>query len=189
MTEATVRVSTRARRPRVLVHPDRRVEVVLPPRAPRGTAERLLREHGPWIDRQLARLAPRLELRPLSEREGRHQARERLTGVCEREAARLGVRYARIRIADQRTRWGSCSRSGTLSFNWRLVLAPQPVLEYVAVHELCHLVEPSHSPRFWALVERARPSFPDERRWLREHGHELLAYRPSAGGGTAFRPR
>jgi predicted metal-dependent hydrolase len=176
--EAEIRVSGRARRPRVVVHPDRRVEVVVPPRSPRGTAERLLREHRGWIERQLARLAPRLVLREVSETAGRREARALLTAVCEREAPRLGVRYARIRIADQRTRWGSCSQSGTLSFNWRLVLAPPGVLEYVAVHELCHLRVTDHSRRFWALVERVRPGYREERRWLREHGHELLAYRP-----------
>jgi predicted metal-dependent hydrolase len=176
--EAVVRVSGRVRRPRVVVHPDRRVEVVVPPRASPGTAERLLREHRGWIERQLERLAPRLVLREVSEAAGRREARALLTKACEREAARLGVRYARIRVADQRTRWGSCSRTGTLSFNWRLVLAPPRVLEYVAVHELCHLVVPDHSPRFWELVEQARPGYHDERRWLRDHGHELLAYAP-----------
>lgn len=179
MTEATVRVSTRVRRPRVVVHPDRRVEVVLPPRAPAGTAERLLREHAAWIERRLERLQPRLELRRLTEAQGRREARERLAEACAREARCLGVGYGRIRIGDQRTRWGSCSRTGTLSFNWRLVLAPPPVLAYVVVHELCHVLEPSHSPRFWALVARARPTFREERRWLRDHGHELLAYVPS----------
>ena len=177
--EAEVRVSGRVRRPRVVVHPDRRVEVVVPPRAPRGTAERLLREHRSWIERQLERLAPRLVLREVSEAAGRRDARALLTAICEREAARLGVRYARIRIADQRTRWGSCSRTGTLSFNWRLVLAPAGVLEYVAVHELCHLVVSDHSPGFWQVVERARPGYREERRWLRDHGHELLAYTPA----------
>ena len=176
--EADVRVSRRARRPRVVVHPDRRVEVVLPPRAPRGTAERMLREHRAWIERQLEQLAPRLVLRRLTEAEGRREARARVEEVCAREGSRLGVRCARIRIADQRTRWGSCSRTGTLSFNWRLVLAPPPVLEYVAVHELLHLVDASHSPRYWRLVAEARPSYREERRWLREHGHELLAYTP-----------
>lgn len=173
-----MRVSRRVRRARVVVHPDRRVEVVVPPRAPRGTAERLLREHRDWIERQLERLAPRLVLREMTEVDGRREARASLAAVCEREAQSLGVRYERIRIADQRTRWGSCSRAGTLSFNWRLVLAPPRVLEYVAVHELCHLLVPDHSARFWALVERARPGYRDDRRWLRAHGHELLAYTP-----------
>jgi predicted metal-dependent hydrolase len=69
-----------------------------------------------------------------------------------------------------------------LSFNWRLVLAPSPVLRYVVVHELCHLREPNHSRAFWSLVGDALPGFEAERAWLRRHGHELLAYRPMAGG-------
>ena len=93
------------------------------------------------------------------------------------EAERLGVEYARIRIGGQRTLWGSCSSGGTLSFNWRLVLAPFEVLDYVVVHELCHLRVPNHSRRFWALVERRRPKWRDQRAWLREHGPELLAFR------------
>ena len=88
------------------------------------------------------------------------------------------MRYARIAIRGQRTRWGSCSSRGTLSFNWRLALAPPSVLDYVVVHELCHLREPNHSPRFWALVAERRPGWRAERDWLREHGEELLAFRP-----------
>ena len=79
----------------------------------------------------------------------------------------------------QRTKWGNCSSTRNLSFNWRLVLAPPRVLEYVAVHELCHLVVPDHSARFWQLVELARPGYREERRWLRDHGHELHAYTPA----------
>jgi len=73
---------------------------------------------------------------------------------------------------------GSCSQSGTLSFNWRLVLAPVEVLDYVVVHELCHLRVPNHSRRFWALVEHHRPHWRLQRGWLREYGPELLAFRP-----------
>ena len=83
---------------------------------------------------------------------------------------------------DQRTRWGSCSSRGTLSFNWRLALAPLEVLDYVVVHELCHLREANHSPRFWRLVGERRPGWREQRAWLREHGAELLAFRPAADG-------
>ena len=107
-------------------------------------------------------------------------ARELVSAVAEEEAARLGVRYERIRIGGQRTLWGSCSSRGTLSFNWRLVLAPPEVLDYVVVHELCHLRVPNHSRRFWALVERQRPHWREQRAWLREHGPELLAFNPGA---------
>jgi predicted metal-dependent hydrolase len=69
--------------------------------------------------------------------------------------------------------------TGTLSFNWRLVLAPLEVADYVVVHELCHLRVHGHSRRFWSLVERHRPGYRDQRSWLREHGPELLAFRPA----------
>ena len=98
--------------------------------------------------------------------------------LCDEEADALGVRWTRIEIRDQRSRWGSCSTRGTLSFNWRLVLAPFEVLDYVVVHELCHLREPNHSRRFWKLVESRRPAWRVQRDWLHEHGPELLAFRP-----------
>jgi predicted metal-dependent hydrolase len=111
--------------------------------------------------------------------EARHAARELVTMLAEDEAPTLGVAYARIQIRDQRSLWGSCSTRGTLSFNWRLVLAPFEVLDYVVVHELCHLLEPNHSRRFWKLVEARRPDWRVQREWLRVHGPELLAFRPS----------
>jgi predicted metal-dependent hydrolase len=110
----------------------------------------------------------------------REQARGLLTAAVERESPRLGVRHGRIVVRDARTRWASCSRSGTLSFSWRLAVAPPDVLAYVVVHELCHLVELNHSRRFWALVEQALPGWRDQRAWLRRHGAELAGYRPAA---------
>ena len=88
------------------------------------------------------------------------------------------MQYARIVLRDQRSRWGSCSSRGTLSFNWRLVLAPHDVLDYVVVHEVCHLLEHNHGPAFWALVARRRPAYADARQWLDRFGWEILAYRP-----------
>jgi predicted metal-dependent hydrolase len=98
--------------------------------------------------------------------------------LAEEGAECIGVEYRRIRIGGQRTRWGSCSSRGTLSFNWRLVLAPPAVLDYVVVHELCHLRVPNHSRRFWALVELHRPHWRQQRQWLRDYGPELLGFRP-----------
>jgi predicted metal-dependent hydrolase len=86
---------------------------------------------------------------------------------------RYGYRYGRVSIKEQKSRWGSCSRLGNLNFNWRLLLAPLPVLDYVVVHELCHLKEMNHSARFWQLVARTCPTYATQRRWLRQHGHEL----------------
>lgn len=112
------------------------------------------------------------------ERWYRAEARRRLSAAVERDAPALGVRVTAISVRDQRTRWGSCSRDGRLSFSWRLVLAPPPVLAYVVQHELCHLREFNHSRAFWQLVESIRPDWREPVRWLREHGHELHAYRP-----------
>lgn len=85
-----------------------------------------------------------------------------------------GGSFHRITIRDQKTRWGSCSAKGTLSFNWRLMLAPPAVLDYVVVHELCHLTHMDHSPAFWALVESVCPDYRIHRKWLKEHGRELI---------------
>jgi predicted metal-dependent hydrolase len=147
----------------------------------RAEAERVLCDKRAWIAEQRRGQVPRLGLERLSvsEAEARIAARELVSALAEEEAGRLGVAYRRIRIGGQRTLWGSCSPRGTLSFNWRLVLAPAQVLDYVVVHELCHLRVPNHSRRFWALVETRRPHWREQRDWLRQHGPELLAFRAS----------
>lgn len=108
----------------------------------------------------------------------RREARQRVENVTRREADRLGLDYVSIAIRDSCTRWGSCSRKGNLSFSWRLVAAPSQVLEYVVVHELCHLREPSHSKPFWRLLDTVRPGWQEQARWLRQHGRELHGYDP-----------
>ena len=115
------------------------------------------------------------------ERWYRREARERIGLVVEREAAVLGVNPTRISVRDQRTRWGSASSSGALSFSWRLLLMPFDVLDYVVVHELCHLHRMDHSPAFWDLVADARPGYERHIRWLRNHGPELGSYDPATG--------
>jgi predicted metal-dependent hydrolase len=143
--------------------------------------EQVLRDKRAWIEAQRRRQVPRLGLERLvvRESEARIVARELISAIAEEEAEQLGVAYRRIRIGGQRMLWGSCSSAGTLSFNWRLMLAPLEVLDYVVVHELCHLRVPDHSRRFWALVEGRRPRWREERNWLREHGSELLAFKAS----------
>lgn len=98
------------------------------------------------------------------------------TIIAERLAhwnAHYGYTWTRVAIKEQKTRWGSCSRRGSLNFNWRLLLAPLPVLDYVVIHELCHLKAPNHAPGFWALVAETCPDYRERRDWLRQHGHEL----------------
>lgn len=113
------------------------------------------------------------------ERWYRREARERISVAVEREASALGVHPTRLSVRDQRTRWGSCSESGALSFSWRLLLAPPEILDYVVVHELCHMRRLDHSPAFWSLVAAARPGYKAHVRWLRNHGPELGTYDPS----------
>ena len=88
--------------------------------------------------------------------------------------AKTGGTYHHITIRDQKTRWGSCSSKGTLSFNWRLMLAPPSILDYVVVHELCHLTHMDHSSAFWHAVEEICPDYRNARKWLKEHGNELV---------------
>jgi len=86
----------------------------------------------------------------------------------------LGATYTSLSIRGQRTRWGSCSARGAMSFNWRLLLAPAPVLDYVVWHEACHLRVMDHSSKFWALVRRHCPGYEEHRRWLRLQGSTLV---------------
>lgn len=91
-------------------------------------------------------------------------------------ATKYGFRVEKIRISSARTRWGSCSAKGTLSFAWRLVLAPPDVIDYVVVHELCHLKELNHSKAFWAQVEAILPDYKAKRKWLKQNGGRLQQF-------------
>jgi predicted metal-dependent hydrolase len=103
----------------------------------------------------------------------REMARKDLTAVVIHQAKAMQVSPKGITVRDQRTRWGSCSNRGTLSFNWRLIMAPPEILNYVVVHELAHLKVPNHSPEFWALVGQHYPDFKAARMWLKENAGAL----------------
>jgi predicted metal-dependent hydrolase len=117
----------------------------------------------------------RLELAPLLERWYRDQAASILKRKADGFAIELGVRYSRFSIRGQRTRWASCSHRGTLSFNWRLIMAPEHVVDYVVIHEVAHLREMNHTKRFWGLVAERCPSWRERKKWLDDHGTELAA--------------
>jgi predicted metal-dependent hydrolase len=104
----------------------------------------------------------------------RKQARIEITPRLDTAAAAVGKAYTKLSIRDQKTRWGSCSSTGAMSFNWRLLLAPEVVLEYVVRHEAAHLAVMDHSPRFWAVMARLMPGYELPRRWLRDHGGTLV---------------
>jgi len=90
----------------------------------------------------------------------------------------LGLSAKRITVRDQASRWGSCSTTGALSFSWRLIMAPPMILDYVAAHEVAHLAEMNHGPRFWALVRKAMPGLDEARQWLKLYGLDLHRYGP-----------
>lgn len=106
----------------------------------------------------------------------RDQARALLTRRVSLWSRRMNLSYGHIWIKDQRTRWGSCSSKGNLNFSWRLIMAPKAVIDYVVVHELCHLRAPHHGPAFWSEVERYCPEYRQHVRWLREQGPRLAAF-------------
>jgi predicted metal-dependent hydrolase len=119
-------------------------------------------------------LVPAGDHRPAVERLYRRLARAEIGARLDRACAAAGLVYSGLSIRNQRTRWASCSRSGAMSFNWRLLLAPETVLDYVVWHEVCHLRVPNHSPRFWALLESHLPGFKEPHAWLRRHGAMLV---------------
>ena len=104
------------------------------------------------------------------------QALQALSAASYKYASAMQTRYSRISIRDQKSRWGSCSAGGVLSYSWRLILAPDYVLDYVAAHEVAHLREMNHGPRFWRLVLTHCPHARDAKQWLKTHGREVHNY-------------
>lgn len=112
------------------------------------------------------------------------QARRDLIAASDFYAAAMGVKFHRLSVRDQKSRWGSCSSDGTLSYSWRLILAPPFVLDYVAAHEVAHLKHMNHSRNFWRLVLTHCPHAGRAKSWLKAHGAELHAYATAGGGET-----
>lgn len=116
-----------------------------------------------------------------SESQLRHQlegwfqahALARICEKVERYSVMLGVSPKSVKVRDYKTRWGSCTSSGVISFNWRIIIAPHQIVDYVVVHELCHMLEHNHSPKFWKHVKSVMPNYPEHRRWLKENSDKL----------------
>jgi predicted metal-dependent hydrolase len=119
-------------------------------------------------------LIPEVDPKPAIERFYRRAARGEVAPRLDAATAAVGQCYAGLSIRGQQSRWASCSASGAMSFNWRLLLAPEQVLEYVVWHEVCHLEIRDHSPRFWALVASRFPGWREQRSWLRANGATLV---------------
>ena len=161
---------------------DGRVVVRAPKRCSPSFIDSFIRQKEYWVQKHLARFEnqrkaqPAAGLPPLSDKDRARYidtARDIFTRKAAYYARIMNVSYGRISIREQKTRWGSCSSKGNLNFNWRLILAPENVLDYVVVHELAHLREMNHSKAFYAIVESALPDYRGARKWLREHGDSL----------------
>ncbi|MFB6242388.1 MAG: M48 family metallopeptidase [Candidatus Nanosalina sp.] len=119
-------------------------------------------------------LVDRNSVRERLEETLRKHAREKFHEKVERFSGGIDGEYGRIFVRDQDTRWGSCSGEDNLNFNWRLVLCPEKVLEYVVVHEFVHLEVPDHSDRFWSRVEELMPDYREQKKWLSENSARLV---------------
>ncbi len=144
---------------------------------------RFIGEKADWIDLHVRKMQDRQKIR---EAEGSDQelskqeikllytrAKRIIPQRVRLYAEIMNVTYGNITIRMQKSRWGSCSSKGNLNFNCLLVKAPEEIMDYVVVHELCHLKEMNHSPRFWAEVEKIIPDYKEKRKWLKDHGNEL----------------
>ena len=163
------------------IKPDGRVLVRAPRRLSAAAIDRFVKSKEGWLRSRLAKYQSRPTLPVLTEGELvnlRAAAREEFATLSAKWAPRLGVIYGKITIRTQKSRWGSCSAQGNLNFNCLLMLAPEEIREYVAVHELCHRMHMNHSPAFWAAVAKALPDYEARRNWLKTNGAALLARLP-----------
>lgn len=163
------------------IRPDCSVCVRAPYRMMNGEIHRFLREKNDWIEKHLETMREKQrqlsQVEPLSMKEIRELADQALKVIPPKVAyyaKLLNVSYGRITIRNQKTRWGSCSSKGNLNFNCMLMLTPDEVVDYVVVHELCHRIEMNHSKVFWNLVESVLPDYKERRKWLKEHGAEIM---------------
>ena len=104
----------------------------------------------------------------------KNEARKLFKQKLDQQALRMGVSYQAFRLKDQKTRWGSCSSRGNINLNWRIVMAPEKIIDYLVIHELAHLIYPNHSAEFWQRVGEFMPDYRSCKSWLREHGSELV---------------
>ncbi len=169
----------------IKVRADGSVLVYAPYRMPLALIDMFVAEKSEWITNAQKKVNTAREnaasVRTLTDDEVNYlvqDAKRLIPPRVEQYAKDMGVTYNRITIRSQRTRWGSCSSKNNLNFNCLLMLAPDDVIDYVIVHELCHLKEMNHSKRFWAEVKRVLPDYEMSYNWLKKHGGELMAQLP-----------
>ncbi|MDO4477591.1 MAG: DUF45 domain-containing protein [Lachnospiraceae bacterium] len=185
MEKITYRLVRSDRRTLAVEIKDGELLVRAPRRTSKGAIDRFVLEHRDWIEAHLTRARERQQVAATTDKlteaalaELTLKAREVIAKRVALYAPQVGVTYGRITIRHQKTRWGSCTAEGNLNFNCLLLLAPLEVLDSVVVHELCHRKEMNHSQRFYAEVLRVYPDYRKWNRWLKDHGHELMARLP-----------
>ena len=168
------------------VRPGGKITVRIPMRASVNSVKEIIEDKKDWLYEMYLKQKDKIDTDSLREAE-RNDPRTAYLEKKYRQAAKryiyerveyyidmIGGHYSSIRIGDQKTRWGSCSNNGTLSFSWRLMLAPPRVLDYVVIHEICHLTYMDHSKNFWDLVSIYDPDYKEHRKWLKENGDSLI---------------
>lgn len=170
----------RSRRKSIAIEITPRGELLVraPLRMARRDIQQFVESRQDWIRHHLSKIPAVVPLTPDEHADLIHAAKQSLPAKTAIYAKQLGVTFGRITIRSQKTRWGSCSAAGNLSFNCLLMLAPEDVQNYVVVHELCHRKQMNHASLFWAEVERILPDYRIPRAWLKEHGASLLARLP-----------
>ena len=161
----------------ILIERPGEITVRAPLRMPESEIMKVLESKRSWIEKTLQKIELREQEPKLTRAEVDALADQALKVIPPKVAERakqIGVTYGRITIRNQKTRWGSCSAKGNLNFNCLLMLCPEPVMDYVIVHELCHRKELNHSPRFWAEVARVMPDYKVRRKWLKDNGNGLM---------------
>ena len=166
----------------VQIRADGTVIARAPLRMPKDRILYFLSEKASWIhmqqgkmqEREKMRQQARIHLDAAQEKELRERAKSVLAQRTAYFARQVGVTYGRITVRDQKTRWGSCSQTGNLNFNFRLILAPSEVMDYVVVHELCHRRQMNHSAQFWQEVAQVLPDYRKRKAWLTENGWRLM---------------
>ena len=166
----------------VQIRADGTVIARAPLRMPKDRILCFLSEKASWIRMQQGKTQEREKMRQQAcihldaaqEKELRERAKSVLAQRTAYFARQIGVTYGRITVRDQKTRWGSCSQTGNLNFNFRLILAPSEVLDYVVVHELCHRRQMNHSAQFWQEVAQVLPDYRERKAWLTENGWRLM---------------
>lgn len=166
----------------VQIRADGTVIARAPLRMPKDRILCFLSEKASWIrmqqgrmqERENMRQQARIHLDAAQEKELRERAKSVLAQRTAYFARQIGVTYGRITVRDQKTRWGSCSQTGNLNFNFRLILVPSEVLDYVVVHELCHRRQMNHSTQFWQEVAQVLPDYRKRKAWLTENGWRLM---------------